>query len=198
MRHLNTLSKLFGVITLIGGMTLALPLVANAATPANGSGTYCVASTSSNTPVQCFSTFEASISYATQGRVSLANATDARYVSPSELGSNGAVSPTNSVLAPASNVVLAIDYSGSSYTGSSLVWTGTGCSATVGGANMPSSFNDKTRSVAAYSGCATTLFANANYGSPAYLIGVNGAVSDMGSFDDTASSQLFCNYYGCA
>ena len=100
MKNFNILSKLFGVITLIGGITLALPLIANAATPTNGSGSYCVASVSSNTPVQCFSTFGASISYATHGQVTLTNASVARYVSPSELGTGASSSQTSSALIP--------------------------------------------------------------------------------------------------
>lgn len=189
--------KLIGALTLVGGLIGVAPAMASAAPTVGGSGSFCVASTTSASPTECFSTFGASISYATSGHVSLSNSTAARYVAPSELGAS-TTSAATALTPPPPSVVLAIDYSGSGYTGSTLVWTGAGCSSTVGGNNIPSYFNDLTRSVAAYSGCATTLFANANYGSPAYLIGVNGAVSDMGSFDGTASSQLFCNYFGCA
>ena len=198
MRNFNRFTKLLGIVALVGGVTLTIPSAVNAATPTNGSGPYCVTSTSSNGSVQCFSTFGGSFSYATHGLVVLANASAARHVSPSEMGVGASNSQSSSILVPPPSMVLAIDYSGSGFSGATLVWTGTGCSATVGGANMPSSFNNKAKSVAAYDGCATTLFANANYGSPAYLIGVNGSAYDMGSFDDTASSQLFCNYYGCA
>jgi hypothetical protein len=185
--------KMISAATLIAGL-VAFPTIAGASGSTGGSGSYCVASLSSSNQPVCFNTFGASISYATNGRVSLSNASIARYVSPSELGSSAAISA--SPQSPAS-LVLAIDYSGSNYTGTSLVWNGAGCTASSGGNNMPSFFNDLTRSVVAYSGCATTLFANANYGSPAYLVHVNAAVSDLGSFDGTASSQLFCNYYGC-
>ena len=165
----------------------------------NFAAQYCVASVTGQSALECFSTFGASVSFATGGQVQLSNATNARYVSPSELqtdqgGTSATASPDSP---PPPSVVLAIDYSGTGYTGSTLVWTGSGCSSTVGGANIPGYFNDLTESVAAYSGCATTLFWNTNYGPPDYPIGVNGAVSSLGSFNNEASSQLFCNYYGC-
>src|SRR5665213_2801368 len=191
MIKFNTLSKLLGATALVGGMFLTLPQEAFA----TSAGQYCVGFVSSGAPEQCFTTFGASISAATDGRVVLANATSARYVSPSELSSPSSGGGFTPLAVPPPSVVLGIIYSGSNYTGSSFVWTGTGCSATVGGNNMPGGWNDRTRSVATYSGCATTLFANTNYGSPAYLIHVNSAVSDLGSFDGTASSELFCNYY---
>ena len=65
------------------------------------------------------------------------------------------------------------------------------------GANMPAGWDDVTESVAAYSGCATTLFEQKNYGQPEYAIHVNASVSSLGSFNNEADSQLFCNYFGC-
>lgn len=65
----------------MGGLMVALPVLASAAASTSLSGAYCVASASGSTTVQRFSTFGASISYATGGLVNLSNANVACYVS---------------------------------------------------------------------------------------------------------------------
>ncbi len=127
----------------------------------------------------------------------MAHATASSEVSPAELGESSAT-PASMNSVPPPSLVLAIDYATSSYRGTTLTWTGSGCSSNIGGANIPSWFNDTAQSVHAYSGCATTLFWNATYGPPSYPVHVNGSVATMGSFNNEASSQRFCNYYGCA
>ena len=189
MKTMGLHLKLMGALVIGGGLSIALPLAFSSAATASAPGQYCVASVTGQSAVECFSTFGASISFATGGQVQLANATEARYVAPSELQTGDSPPPPS--------VVLAIDYTGTGYSGNSLVWTGSGCSSTVGGANMPSGWDDVTESVAAYSGCATTLFEQKNYGQPEYAIHVNASVSSLGSFNNKADSQLFCNYYGC-
>ena len=186
MKNIGLHSRLIGVLVLGGGLLIALPLALTSGASASAPGQYCVASLAGQSTVECFTTFGASVSFATGGTVNLTNAAVARYVTPSELQAD--VSPDSDVLA--------IDYTGTGYSGSSLVWTGAGCTSTVGGANMPAGWDDVTESVAAYSGCATT-FEQKNYGQPEYAIHVNASVSSLGSFNNEADSQLFCNYFGC-
>jgi hypothetical protein len=63
---------------------------------------------------------------------------------------------------------------------------------------MPSGWNDVVSSVIAYSGCATTLYHDANFGGAVYRIGVNAAVASLGSFNDQTSSQKWCPIYPCS
>lgn len=190
------LAKALGGMILAAGASVAVPVLLGSTASANSGGRYCVESVTPGSTATCFSSFGASISFATGGRVNLANAAVSRDVSASELGETTTPASTNSV--PLGSLVLAIDYATSSYRGTTLTWTGSGCSSTIGGGNIPSWFNDTAQSVHAYSGCATTLFWNANYGPPSYPVHVNGSVATMGSFNNEASSQLFCDYYGCA
>jgi hypothetical protein len=99
---------------------------------------------------------------------------------------------------PQTTYVAAVDYSGTNYTGSSLTWTTPylNCNPLTGN-NMPAGWNDTVQSIIAYSGCATSIFWNANYGQPVFNIGVDGSASTLGSMNKQGSSQLFCSYYGC-
>lgn len=99
---------------------------------------------------------------------------------------------------PLTNYVEAVDYSGTSYSGSSLTWTynESGCPV-VNGNHMPAGWGDTVQSIIAYNGCATTIFATTTYGTPSYAIGVNGSASTLGAMNDNGNSQLFCDYDGC-
>ena len=188
---------MLGGMILAIGASVAVSVLLGSTASANSGGRYCVQSVAPGSTATCFSSFGASISFATGGRVNLAHATASSEVSPAELGESSAT-PASMNSVPPPSLVLAIDYATSSYRGTTLTWTGSGCSSNIGGANIPSWFNDTAQSVHAYSGCATTLFWNATYGPPSYPVHVNGSVATMGSFNNEASSQLVCNYYGCA
>lgn len=139
----------------------------------------------------CYSTFAGAISAATNGRVKLADATNARYVTRSEMSAGLGTA------GPLITYVLSIDYTGSSWTGNTLTWSQTSSCGSFQAANMPSGWNDAVKSVATYSGCANTQFWNSNFGSPTYSIGVDSSVSDMGVFDDNTSSEKWCPTYPC-
>ena len=181
--HRTKLGRVILGVILAVGVGGVVPVVVGSAASATGVGRYCVESVTSGSTATCFSTFGASISFATGGRVHLANATQSRNVTATELGETSSSAGPSTTAAP-NTLVLAIDYATSSYRGTTLTWTGSGCTSSVGGNNIPSWFNDTAQSVHAYSGCATTLFWNANYGPPSYPIKVNGSVSTMGAFNN--------------
>lgn len=172
---------------------------AGAATPgatANTTGPNCVAQAPSvrdTAPihVSCYQTFAGAISAATNGRVKLTNAASARLVTQAEMSSGlGSAGPNI-------NYVLSIDYDSTGFSGSTLTWTQTSPCGSYQASSMPSGWNDAVESVAAYSGCATTLFWESNFGNPTYPIGVDGSSSNLGVFNDNASSQKWCTAYGC-
>jgi hypothetical protein len=183
-------------IALVGlGMTST---AAGAATPgasASTTGPNCEAQAplaGSTAPIQvaCYPTFAGAISAATNGRVNLIDATTSRRVTPAEMSAGLRTGPNI-------NYVLSIDYSSTGFGGSTLTWTQTSPCGAYQAANMPSGWNDAVESVAAYSGCATTMFWNSNFGNPTYPIGVDGTSSNLGVFNNNTSSQKWCTAYGC-
>jgi hypothetical protein len=194
MKRMSVHRVLSGLSAMLLSTVVMVGVSGASATAASASPStpYCVASVS-GTSMRCFSTFGASITYATGGRVHLANATVARHVSSAELGQGRGSSASAQ---PNGNIVYAIDYSGTSWGGYSLTWHGGNCYS-WGGADMPAGWNDRVQSVQAYSNCATTLYWNAGYGQPEYVVGVNSGVGNLGSFNNQASSQSFCDYNYC-
>jgi len=93
--------------------------------------------------------------------------------------------------------VLSIDYKDANFGGSTFTWYQTSTCGSFQTGSMPSGWNDMISSVAAYSGCATTLFYNINFGQPTYLITVNGNAASLGSMNDKTSSQKWCHTYPC-
>jgi hypothetical protein len=63
---------------------------------------------------------------------------------------------------------------------------------------MPRGWNDTIRSVAQYSGCATTLYWDINFGGATRAIDVNESVLDLGDFDANVSSQKWCPVFSCS
>jgi hypothetical protein len=138
--------------------------------------------------VRCYQTFGAAINAATKGRVDLKNATTSRAVSSAELAGDG----------PLTTYVLSVDYQNSNFGGSTFTWTQSSPCGYYQTGSMPSGWNDVVSSVADYSGCATTLYWNSNFGSPIYVIGVNQSVANLGTFNDKTSSQKWCPVYPCS
>lgn len=127
-----------------------------------------------------------------RGERHLKNAVKSRAVSAAELGASG-----SAAVVPATSYVLSIEYWDSNYGGITYTNAWSGPCSTYGtvASNVVPSWNDKISSVHAYSGCATTLFWNSNGGQPSYAIGVDGAVPNLGAFNDKASSHAWSARY---
>jgi hypothetical protein len=138
--------------------------------------------------MQCFSTFAAAISAATNGRVQLSQATAAGAVTPDEL---------NAGASPLTSVVIGIDYTGTSFTGSSLTWFQSAACGSYTASSMPTGWNDVISSAATYSGCGSTLYQNINFGGTTSSVGVNASKSTLGTFNGQASSQKWCTSSSC-
>ena len=179
-------------------VSIALLLVSPAAAqagPGSARQQHCIAQAlpafdSGTSTVRCFSTFAGAIKAATSGRVTLRNATSSRKVTSAELSG----SPTSAL----STYVLSVDYKDANFSGSTLSWYQSApCGYYLAG-SMPSGWNDIVSSVIAYSGCATTLYQNSNFGGATYRIGVNRSAASLGSFNDQESSQKWCPVYPCS
>jgi len=94
--------------------------------------------------------------------------------------------------------VVSIEWTGSNYTGSSLTWEGPSPCGAYANSSMPRGWNDAIRSVAQYSGCATTLYWDINFGGATRAIDVNASVPDLGDFDAHVSSQKWCPVFSCS
>jgi hypothetical protein len=172
-------------------LLLATPPTARAASSIHQR--HCVAraiaqGTNEETLVHCYQTFDAAIGAATNGRVHLKNAAMSRAVSATELSGD----------VPQTTYVLSIDYQNANFGGSTFTWFQSAPCGSYQTSSMPSGWNDVISSVAAYSGCATTLYWNVNFGTPTYAIGVNGSSANLGTFNDKASSQKWCPVYPCS
>lgn len=190
-RHLTLMASVIGLV-LYGGTAAA-----SAATAQQGPSThdrYCIAEAvplgSSLTPTMtCYHSFAASIKAATGGRVRLPASAKPGSVTPDELNA-GAESP-------ATTFVLSIDYQNIDFGGQSLIWQQSTKCGSFQASSMPSGWNDVISSVAAESGCATTLFQNTGFTGSTFKIAKNGTASSLGSFNDQASSQKWCPTYPC-
>jgi hypothetical protein len=98
---------------------------------------------------------------------------------------------------PDTTVIIGIDYTGTSFTGSSLTWYQSAGCGTYSASSMPTGWNDVVSSVANYNGCGSTLYQNTNFGGSTYSVGVNATKSTLGTFNDTASSQKWCTLSNC-
>jgi hypothetical protein len=155
---------------------------------------YCIAEavpigSAQHAAVRCYPSFAASVRAATSGRVHLKASAAPRSVTPDQLNAGR--------VTPATTYVLSIDFQNSDFGGNSFVWYQTSKCGSFQTASMPSGWNDVISSVIAESGCATTLFWNANFGSPTYQIGRNGSAASLGSFNDQTSSQTWCPRQPC-
>jgi hypothetical protein len=138
---------------------------------AEPSARHCVAQPS-GTPgqppaMQCFSTFAAAISAATN--------------------------PAG----PLTSVILSIDYTGTNESGSSLTWTKPAGCGSYTASSMPTGWNDVVSSVSNFNGCGTTLYQNTSFSGSTFSIAVDGTANTLGSFNRQASSQKWCTSNGC-
>jgi hypothetical protein len=182
------------MLTITAILLLVTPSAVEAAS-ASASQRHCVAraipvGTNEHASVRCYGTFGAAINAATNGRVKLKDATTSRSVSSAEL--------TGGSDSPLTTYVLSVDYQNANFGGSTFTWVQSSPCGYYQAGSMPSGWNDVVSSVAAYSGCATTLYWNANFGTPTYHIGVNGSVANLGTFNDKTSSQKWCPVYPCS
>jgi len=163
---------------------------------ASTDGQYCTAQAepvgSMATPaVTCYSTFSASITAATGGRVSLPASAKPGSVTPDELNAAAAT------VTPANVFVLSIDYKDVNFGGATLTWTqSTSCGSFQAG-SMPSGWNDVVSSVVTESGCANTLYKNNNFSGTTFSIGRNSSAANLGSFNDLTSSEKWCPSRPC-
>jgi hypothetical protein len=137
----------------------------------------------------CYATFAQAVNAATGGRVRLPASATPRSTTPDEINAR--------TDAPNTTYVLSIDWTSTNYGGNSLTWTQTSKCGSFQASSMPSGWNDAVKSVAAYSGCANTLFQNNNFGGSTYKIRKDGSSSNLGSFNDQASSETWCPTYPC-
>lgn len=146
--------------------------------------------------VRCFGSFADAIAAATSDRVRLAETTNPAKLSKAQLQT---IFGAPKVHTPDASYVLSIDYKDAEYRGNTFTWyQSSRCGAFIA-PHMPSGWNDTISSTHAYSGCAVTLFYNANYGPPTYPIHVDAAASYGGSvLNDQTSSEKWCTHYGCA
>jgi hypothetical protein len=185
------------LLTLVSVTALLLfsaPVAALAAGAAPSSGRHCVAhavlgGSSARPTVTCYATFAQSIRAATGGRVNLPATAAPGSLTPNEINA-GPMSPNTTY-------VLSIDYTGTNFTGNSLTWTQSSRCGRFQASGMPGGWNDVVQSVAAYSGCANSLYWNINFGTPRYNIGRNGSAANLGSFDRQTSSEKWCTASPC-
>jgi hypothetical protein len=193
------LSRLSGVSNLVGAcVLLILPFTVAGSASAVKPERHCVVSVDvvgdgSAAPSTCYLTFAEAIAAATGGRVHLSNASRSRAVSAAELApgvAGGAVVPNTSV-------VIGIDYLDPNFQGSTFTWTAPAACGNYQTSSEPTGWDNKISSVAAFSNCATTLHDGANFGNPAFLVGVNGSAGSLGTFNDKTSSEKWCAVYPC-
>jgi hypothetical protein len=161
------------------------------ATASGPPGRHCVARLGPSQPtMHCFAGLNAAIAAATNGRVHL----------PSSITGAGLRSIPLNGAAPISGdyYVVSIEWTGSNYTGASLTWQATAPCGAYANSSMPRGWNDTIRSVAQYSGCATTLYWDINFGGTSRAIDVNVSVLDLGDFDANVSSQKWCPVFSCS
>src|SRR5215467_6272476 len=98
---------------------------------------------------------------------------------------------------PSSTFVLSIDYKDADFSGGSLTWTQTSNCGKFQAAGMPSGWNDVLSSLVTGTGCANTLYQNANFGGMTVSISKNTSRSGLGSFNDLTTSQKWCAAKPC-
>ena len=164
---------------------------AHPAGPSSSHGRHCIAQLGAPQPtMRCFAGLNAAVAAATNGRVQV----------PSTItGAALATMQLNSAAVAASDYdVVSIEWTGSNYSGASLTWQTQAPCGHFSSSSMPRGWNDTIRSVAQYSGCATTLYWDINFGGASRAIDVNASVADLGSLDANVSSQKWCPVFSCS
>ena len=137
----------------------------------------------------CYSSFSAAIRAATGGRVRLPATARPGSVTSQMIDGWDAD--------PATTFVLSIDYKDADFNGPSLTWTQTSNCGNFQAASMPGGWNDVISSLVTSTGCANTLYQNANFGGMTVSISKNTSRSGLGSFNDLTSSQKWCTAKPC-
>ncbi|HEY0870571.1 MAG TPA: peptidase inhibitor family I36 protein [Acidothermaceae bacterium] len=117
--------------------------------------------------MQCFSTFAAAISAATDA------------------------------VGPLTSVILSIDYTGTNESGSSLTWRQASGCGSYSASSMPTGWNDAISSVSNFNGCGTTLYQNTSFSGSAVSVAVDATATTLGGFNREASSQKWCAANSC-
>jgi hypothetical protein len=176
------------VVLVIGATQMVTAVPAAASGP---HGRHCVARLGAlQSTMRCFAGLNVAVAAATNGRVQL----------PSSItGADLRSIPLNSAAgAPGDYYVVSIEWTGSNYTGASLTWEAPSPCGSYANSSMPRGWNDTIRSVAQYSGCATTLYWDVNFVGASRAIDVNVSVLDLGDFDANVSSQKWCPVFSCS
>ncbi|HJQ02573.1 MAG TPA: hypothetical protein VJ851_13310 [Jatrophihabitans sp.] len=144
--------------------------------------------------IHCFSTFAASIAYASGGRIQLKNAAHARPLTAAELAEQ--VLPND---AGTGSYIYGVDYTKTFGGGQSLTFHGPGpCSS--GPWLFPdfqSPWNNNIASLYSHnSGCYTDLYDGPHFGGTICPF-TAGAHDTLGSCNNIASSQKWCGNYAC-
>jgi len=150
-------------------------------------GRHCVAKFGALT-MRCFGALNAAVAAATDGRIQL------------PAGTTGAALqaiPLNQGAGDSDYHVVSIEWTRPNYSGASLTWQAPSPCGDYASSSMPRGWNDAIRSVAQYSGCATTLYWDVNFGGADDVIGVNASVPELASFDGNVSSQKWCPVSPC-
>ena len=142
--------------------------------------------------MDCFATFAQAIAAATGGRIQLPSGAAPSLLPAADVAAAGDVDDS-----PLATVIIGIDFTGTSFGGSSLTWYQSAGCGSYQASSMPTGWNDVIESVANYSGCGTTLYENINFGGTTFSVGVNGSASTLGSFNNEASSQKWCAAASC-
>jgi len=193
MKRLAVLIVAFCSLLLYGSTATAMAAATRPAAASQG-GQNCVAQAepagSMETPTAtCYSSFSAAIRAATGGKVKLPATARPGSVTP------GMIDTWNAD--PSSTFVLSIDYKDADFSGGSLTWTQTSNCGKFQAAGMPSGWNDVLSSLVTGTGCANTLYQNANFGGMTVSISKNTSRSGLGSFNDLTTSQKWCAAKPC-
>jgi hypothetical protein len=145
---------------------------------------------------RCFASFAQAISAATSGRVNLPASATPQALTSSQVN---AIFDVPDPVTPATTYVLSIDFQDSQGQGASFTWYQSAPCGNYQASSMPSGWNDAVSSTHTYSGCASTLFANASFGQPSWQVGVDSGASFGGTtFNDQTSSEKWCTHVGCS
>jgi Peptidase inhibitor family I36 len=168
----------------IGGRPVGATLPAG---PSSGQARHCVARLGAPT-MRCFTALNAAVAAATNGRVHLLAGTTGAALQAIPLNQGAGASDYH---------VVSIEWTRPNYSGASLTWQAPSSCGDFASSSMPRGWNDAIRSVAQYSGCATTLYWDMSFGGATQAIDVNASVPDLGSFDGNVSSQKWCPESPC-
>lgn len=149
---------------------------------------HCVAQLGAPT-MRCFGALNAAVAAATDGRIQLPAGTTGAAIRAIPLNRGAGASDYR---------VVSIEWTRSNYSGASLTWQAPSSCGDYASSSMPRGWNDAIRSVAQYSGCASTLYWDVNFGGDTLPIGINASVADLGHFDANVSSQKWCPVLPCS